>query len=75
VSEARLYRSQLTIVAQEGDDKVVRQRHEVHRVAEQVRDPVVLRNQWHEQKLQDVEEGPDRKVGPDGNLDCSRQSL
>lgn len=57
-----------TIIPQKRDDEIVRQSHEVHEIAEEVRDPVVLCDEWHEQKLKDVEEGPDRQEGSDGDL-------
>ena len=40
-----------TVVAQKGDDEVVTQRHQVHSVAEEVRDLEVRRNERQEQKL------------------------
>ena len=58
----------LTIVTEESDDEVVAESKEVHGVAEEIRHPVVARNQRHEEELQDVEEDPERQESPDGNL-------
>jgi len=57
-----------TVISQKCNNKVVRQSEQVHCVAEEVADPVVLSDQGHEQELEDVEEGPDRQERSDRNL-------
>ena len=52
--------TELTVISQESDDKVITQGEQVHRIPEEIRDPVVLSDERHEQELQDVEEEPDR---------------
>lgn len=54
-----------TIVAEKRDDEVVAQGEQVHGVAEEVRDPIVLLDERHEEELQDVEEDPDWQESAD----------
>lgn len=57
-----------TIVPEKCDDEVVAQGEQVHGIAEEVGDPVVLLDKRHEEELQDVEEDPDGEEGADGDL-------
>lgn len=58
------------IVAEEGDDKVVSKGHQVQEVAEEQRDPVVARDDWHEQELDDVQPDPDREEGTNRDVEA-----
>lgn len=59
------YKGIFTVVAQECDDEIVAQCEQVHGIPEEVGDPVVLRDERHEEELEDVEESPDGKEGAD----------
>lgn len=60
-----------TLIPVESDYEVVAQSQQVHCVAKEIRDPVVPRDEWHEQELEYVEEDPDGEEGADGDLEAS----
>lgn len=58
-----------TVVSEERDHEVVAEGQKVHRVAKEIRHPVVTRNERHEEELQHVQEDPERQEGTDGYLE------
>lgn len=58
----------LTVVPQKGYDEIVSECRQIQRVSEKQREPVIPRDDGHEEELYHVEKDPDGQEGADRDL-------